>query len=458
MEAKGCSAGLTLAIAMGNREAISKESIPVDHREQRHIVLRTLLRGDLLALILIATGTAWLITSWAGGQWLSTSSSRSLLPPQSEQSPDDVSRRVLASLPPHVQQQVRGWNSLIATNFAGDQACAECHQSEYEAHQRSGHSHTALLMSQSPLAKKLAKSDSYPDPRRDQVFEFSQADGQFMVREQTRKEILVPVTWLLGSGSHAQTPIAVDEATQRGVELRWSYFPEDDRVGVTPDHERFDAFANDSLECFGRPMDDADIRACLGCHSTSMPPRSLPIINSLVVENVGCERCHGPRKKHVELAHQGRAEEAKPMLQYETAADYMSACASCHRDASSVTPDMEPHDLARFQPYGIQRSRCYLETPGNLTCSTCHDPHDTVSHDRARSIDQCRQCHAEGSLSEAAHRGNDDCIECHMPLVPWSSGISFHDHWIRIPEKQSSAKSSSLQATNAGSADRHTVK
>lgn len=367
--------------------------------------------------------------------------------------PEVISRQVQAELPSQVQHQLQDWNRLISANFAGDEACAECHHSEYEAHRRSGHSHTAVLMSESSLAAELHNRRRYQDDRRDQVFEFALINRQFLVRDEERANVSLAVTWLLGSGTHAQTPIAVDEESQRGVELRWSSFPRDTRVGVTPDHERFDDYSKGTLECFGRPMDDADIRSCLGCHSTTMTPSNLPIVNSMVVANVGCERCHGPRKKHVDLAHRGRADEVKPMLQYKTAEDYMSACATCHRDESSITSDTQPHELARFQPLGIQRSRCYLETPGNLTCSTCHDPHDTVSHDRQRSIDQCKECHQDGSLSTPAHSPNSDCIECHMPLVPWSSGISFHDHWIRISQADSDGNQSTPPISDSSSVE-----
>lgn len=420
---------------MGKTTPIKNDPVPGNRPTRPPIGWQALLAGGTIALMVFAS--AWLVWGWATGRWLaSTAPGKERGPnwPATMDFPEQVSQRVLEGLPDPVQQQLHDWNNLIAANFAGDQACAECHPSEYEAHQRSGHSHTAMVMSQSSLASELSQLESYQDPRRDQEFEFSLVDRQFLVRDAAQPDILLPVTWLLGSGTHAQTPIAVDEATQRGVELRWSYYPDDDRVSVTPDHDRYDEFATGTLECFGRPMDDADLRACLGCHSTMMPPPNLPVMNSMIVANVGCERCHGPRKKHAELAHQGRADEVKPMLRYETAADYIAACATCHRDASSITPDMTPDELPRFQPYGLQRSRCYLETPGNMTCSTCHDPHDAVSHDRARSIDQCNACHENGSLSKCSHQPGGDCIDCHMPLVPWKSGIAFHDHWIRVQD------------------------
>ena len=79
------------------------------------------------------------------------------------------------------------WQRFIATNFAGDQACAECHRKEYDAHQRSGHSHTAIQMAESPLAKRLAEIGTYQDSRRDQRWSFKLNQGKFLVKDQLKK-------------------------------------------------------------------------------------------------------------------------------------------------------------------------------------------------------------------------------------------------------------------------------
>lgn len=290
-----------------------------------------------------------------------------------------------------------------------------------------------IPMRDSGFAAQLAADVLYPDPRRPQTFEFAMNEHQFVVRDADDPGLpALPVTWLLGSGAHAQTPVFVDSQTQRGVELRWSYLASDDAIGLTPEHERFDRYEGQTQQCYGRPLDTSDVRSCLGCHSTIGPPANLPIRADLYVANVGCERCHGPRKEHVLLAQQGRGDESKPLVQYESADAYIDACAQCHRDESSVAPDALPHELVRFQPVGLKRSRCYTQSAEKLTCSTCHDPHDTVSHDRNVYIEQCTQCHQpqRDPLCSASPHG--DCIECHMPVTQWTSGISFHDHEIRI--------------------------
>lgn len=325
------------------------------------------------------------------------------------------------------------WKQLIAANFAGDEACAECHRKEYEAHQRSGHSRTAVRMAESELAQRLEKMGQYDDSRRDQKWKFSSKDGEFLVKDETHPTMpALPVTWLLGSGVHAQTAIAVDEKRGQGVELRWTWLANQQALGLTPDHAQFDEYNRNSMECFGRPLQHRGVLECLGCHMTMGPPPGAPPRADLFIPNVGCERCHGPRKKHAELAKIGRGHESKPLINYKNAEQYITACAQCHRDENSIDKSAEPHELARFQPYGLKKSKCYLNSEGQLSCAYCHDPHDATSHDRSLYIQQCQSCHQDQKQSTICPvKPQGDCIECHMPAVEWMEGIKFHDHWIR---------------------------
>lgn len=378
----------------------------------------------IAVVIGLAAAMIYLTGGWNGtGGWnASPTGTSSLSPPPS--SPAN----------PAIETKLVAWRQLIEANFAGDQACASCHEKEFQAHQRSGHSHTAIRMPASQLAQRLLTEPPYRDPLRSQTFQFRSQGKSFVVADAAHPQTPeLPVSWLLGSGTHAQTPIWVDEASQRGLEFRWSYLAHHDALGPTPDHERFSQYDPATIECYGRPLDAAGVRACLACHTTMNPPPELPIREDLYVANVGCERCHGPRKKHVLMAQQGLAEQAQPLVHFNDATAYMAVCSQCHRDASAVSPEATESELARFQPYGLQRSRCFTESSGNMTCSTCHDPHDAVSTSRPQHIRNCQQCHQPNTSHDCPQKPSGDCIECHMPAVQWTAGIQFHDHWIRSP-------------------------
>ena len=73
-------------------------------------------------------------------------------------------------------------------------------------------------------------------------------------------------------------------------------------------------------------------------------------------------------------------------------------CGQCHRMPESIAPDRlkrYPNSVVRFQPVGLLQSRCYLDSGGTLSCTSCHDPHEPV-HGRPDGwqIDSCRDCHS----------------------------------------------------------------
>ena len=103
----------------------------------------------------------------------------------------------------------------------------------------------------------------------------------------------------------------------------------------------------------------------------------------------------------------------------EMTADEMNRlCARCHGKAS-IDP---AHDvLARFQPWSLERSRCFIESKGRLSCATCHDPHDNARTDAGFYEARCISCHSPaGRAGKLASRlcpvnRSSGCVSCHMP-------------------------------------------
>ena len=167
---------------------------------------------------------------------------------------------------------------------------------------------------------------------------------------------------------------------------------------------------------------------------------------------INCESCHGPARRHVELAERGTlAKGADVGLVSLATLDKdasLRVCYQCHavkdqvRDGFLSGDSLESYYSTKFpllgdRPLfpdgrvrtfayqeGHQYSDCYLN--GGMTCTSCHDPHDqkyrTVTGEalQGRFDDkQCTSCHAskaDNPTRHTYHRTPITCTSCHMPL------------------------------------------
>jgi predicted CXXCH cytochrome family protein len=197
---------------------------------------------------------------------------------------------------------------------------------------------------------------------------------------------------------------------------------------------------------------------CDGCHSVNYD-----IATKKVTEwNVGCEKCHGPGREHVE--HQGRPNIINPAkLDYVQAND---TCIQCHSQGQPLTNPikgkfydwpvgfhmgnklvdywkLEDHRLGelsfthfpdgtahknRMQGNDFVQSLMYTR---GVTCFSCHDPHG--SKNEAMLIkpvaEICASCHGpntqngphaptiEAHTHHAPGSAGSRCVACHMPRI-----------------------------------------
>jgi len=329
------------------------------------------------------------------------------------------------------------WEAMIATQFAGDAACQSCHPSEFEAHQRSGHSQTAFRMEQTELAARL-DGVRYTDAADGRSVQFAlEEEGFFAEVNGAGESSRQRVDWLLGSASHAQTAVSIKSESNSGLEHCWTWFAHQQELGRTPGQPDFPASTNPVDSCSGRLMSETEVVHCFACHMTFGPAPGQRLSEIRWQPNISCERCHGPRRLHVEAARNGRAEEVKPLVPLKDPQVEMALCAQCHRGTEQMDSKIPESDSVRFQPYRLEQSRCFQANPSALTCVTCHDPHDKTSQDLTAYRQTCLSCHSQ---PEQVHCGavveseflTADCISCHMPKREWSGGIQFVDHWIRV--------------------------
>jgi hypothetical protein len=122
--------------------------------------------------------------------------------------------------------------------------------------------------------------------------------------------------------------------------------------------------------------------------------------------------------------------------------DLVDFCGACHRtfwDVGLVGTVGVAN--VRYQPYRLEKSRCWGKGDARLTCIACHDPHKPLVHDLASYDERCLSCHVakKGSKPTQDHPGaacpvgTNQCVSCHMPKyeVP-DMHAEFRDHYIRV--------------------------
>jgi Flp pilus assembly protein TadD len=193
--------------------------------------------------------------------------------------------------------------------------------------------------------------------------------------------------------------------------------------------------------------------------------------------SINCESCHGPGKRHVEIAKSGKIEEVEDIGMRSLATlskdESLKVCFQCHALKDAIRTDYLPgknleehfslklpmlggnpyYPDGRVRAFAYQQnhlfSDCYLN--GSMTCVDCHDPHsqnyrDINGTELAGKFDngQCTGCHASKGLAPERHsRHQPDspgnlCTSCHMPYLQhkaMGTRIRFarSDHTIPIP-------------------------
>ena len=330
------------------------------------------------------------------------------------------------------------FGDVVAATLVGREVCRECHAENHALHSRHGHASTFHQVSETDLPAKFAGKN----------FDAGQHYGTYQYSADDHNRLLVtlpaqfgdepfPLQYALGSGHNAQTMLTLApglDGQTEGIEHRVSCYP-GGRISLTPGHSKMTP--QSALELFGDSSQGVPLQRCIYCHTTSARIVGEGIED--LIANVNCEKCHGPGSEHVRLARTS----SKPppysvgLDDWDTESE-IQLCGDCHRLPRHVTekeirnyPDL----LVRFQPIGMLRSRCYLESGRKLKCTTCHNPHQSISEmDPADHVQDCLSCHQPGTETHVACpvEPKSGCIECHMPAIELDQGLRFHDHWIRI--------------------------
>lgn len=321
------------------------------------------------------------------------------------------------------------------SEYAGNDACAGCHQKEFDKHHGSRHAMTLRPMNRESIGAQAPPSGSVPGTN--YVME---ALGERFVFGLTGGQRF-PLDLAFGSGKTGMAfTKAIDKDTM--AEARISWYPPGKKFYITPGME---SMPENSM---GNVTRGPAARQCLECHTIAVPVDSL--MPERMFMGVGCEACHGPGRAHADARKAGDFRRGRMEKLGEIGGQKLvERCGRCHRTEKDVAEKNLPAghtDL--FQSYGLVQSRCFKESSDKLSCITCHDPHTDVSADEKGYEAVCQQCHTGPDSIVHPQRPllvraklcpvnkTDKCIECHMPkrakpVFP-GSPRRVADHFIRV--------------------------
>jgi len=345
-----------------------------------------------------------------------------------------------------------------ANGYVDSAVCARCHQEIARTYKLTGMGRSAYRPTvenkiedyelRNTVEHELSKRTYRMLSRNGAFYQLRWQIGYDGKQTNTLKE---PVDLVIGSGNHARTYLRKTPAGEwKELPISW-YSEQGGYWAMSPGYDRPDQ------EDFRRVVPEE----CLFCHNAYPVPGS-----QRVAEGIDCQRCHGPGGKHIAAVGSGHAKEDAIRQSILNPARLsrerqLEVCYQCHLETTSSPL---PYQLRRYekevfsyQPgerladfalyfdrdrvtddrfeiahaaYRLSKSKCFLKS--QMTCTTCHNPHDVPKGQMAVShyVSVCKTCHQRVHLAEKS-QGN--CLDCHMPKRRAEDAVHvvMTDHLIR---------------------------
>lgn len=327
----------------------------------------------------------------------------------------------------------RGLTAQERDAYVGDAACQPCHSEIADGHARSHHARTLLPVDPNIHGPYFAKKQPLKDTSRGYTYDTKFEGGQCLMRLESAAETgELAADFVIGAGHSAHTYFSIVDPGS-WMDLRITYYPKAGKWDFTPGQRPENAVPYSP----GKLQVGEKLINCLLCHATAIESRGGAPNLARSLFGVGCERCHGSGKAHIDAVNAGDMAAAKAALENlktATPARLTTLCGYCHQNSEIAKPGVEhtEKDLPRFQAAAMERSACYLKGK-TLSCVTCHDPHKDTDNQVKNDEAVCVKCHAAPS-KVCPVNPTTDCVRCHMPkqAIPGIPYTRFTNHWIKV--------------------------
>ena len=340
--------------------------------------------------------------------------------------------------------------ALEPSGYVGSARCVKCHKEISESYQHTRHAssfHHGQSLNQLPMPDVPLKDPD--DMSVNHIVEQKNGRVEIVTKREDQEILRVLVDYAFGTKDRYVTMVGRDtNNTYRAAKL--SHFK--NSTGEGWDRSSGDTGAADPDHgVMGQDIHTRDgVIRCLACHVTT--PRDFRFNHpddekqtaAAADSGIGCEKCHGPGENHVTAIKFGLADLAIRSLSGLSGENLNKACVDCHTvgDPREVAATPEDPKWVRSAGVTFSQSKCFTESQGQLSCLTCHSPHQPSSNLASFYESKCLTCHSsEKALNSEIKfkvvgcktNATKDCLNCHMPKVPVPVlHNSLTDHYIRI--------------------------
>ncbi len=353
--------------------------------------------------------------------------------------------------------------------YTGRESCQPCHQKVYESFIETGMGRSLYRPDPAKAIERFASDEVVFDPQLNLYYRAFWKEGSMWMEEfrleneDTTHYRAEAVEYVVGSGHQTRSYLLEQDGWMYEMPLTWYVEKQiwDLSPGYADNNSRFDREIGET---------------CLACHTGRIEyiPHTKNRYRRISL-GIDCESCHGPGAAHIAAIEGGQLIDVGRETDYTIVnpaklplSAQFDVCQQCHLQGVNVyTPGQHASNFLPGKPlsefwrvflpdsgqqsqFGIashaerlRQSRCFVASEGQLTCTTCHDPHKSLELEDPNIFNnQCQSCHQGNgklhcSLDEEVQTG--DCVGCHMPSGGTSDipHVSFHDHFIRVVDKQS---------------------